>query len=114
MAGVWIALRLLSATALAPDAQEALASAAGILVSVFTNFLLNDLWTWADRAKGPWLARLLRYYAVSAAAGLVQFAAAVALSVGAQVDIYLAQMVGIVLGTGINYVANNAWTFRER
>src|SRR5690554_4731433 len=34
----------------------------GFLVSVFTNFLLNDFWTWGDRVKGTrrrdWLKRV--------------------------------------------------------
>ncbi|MFU8804848.1 MAG: GtrA family protein, partial [Bradymonadaceae bacterium] len=37
-----------------------------ILVSIFTNFLLNDLWTWGDRVKGvrkrDWLKRITKYY----------------------------------------------------
>jgi len=114
MAGVWLALLALAGTATAPGLQDAIASAAGIVISILTNFLLNDLWTWGDRSKSsPWLSRLLRYYAVSAAAGGVQFSVAVALSALVGLDIYLAQLAGIVLGTGINYVANNRWTFRS-
>jgi dolichol-phosphate mannosyltransferase len=115
IAGVWAALQLLQHTTLPVNTREAAASVAGILISVLSNFLLNDVWTWGDREKrGGWLARLGRYCATSTAAGLVQFSIAVALSIGAGLDIYLAQLCGIVLGTGINYVVNNRWTFRER
>ena len=31
-----------------------------------------------------------------------------------EVDLYLAQFIGIALGTVVNYVVNNVWTFRDR
>ena len=103
---------------LAPELREALSSALGIAVSVLSNFLLNDLWTWGDRDKTGgrrgWLVRLARYYAVSAAAGLLQFGVAMGLAMGLEVNIYAAQLAGIGLGTVINYVVNNVWTFRAR
>ena len=30
----------------------AVANALGVVVSIFTNFILNDRWTWGDRSKG--------------------------------------------------------------
>ena len=110
LAFVWIGLRLLAGTD--PILHDAAASALGIVVSVFTNFVLNDLWTWGDRRKGPWWVRLGRYYLVSAAAGLLQFGCAMGLRLSLDVSLYLAQGVGIGLGTVVNYVANNLWTFK--
>src|SRR5690554_4740976 len=53
-----------------------LANAGGIALSVFTNFLLNDAWTWGDRKKGArrrdWLRRVSKYYISAAAAAGVQ------------------------------------------
>lgn len=110
MASVWVGLRIVLIAD--PQLRDALASALGIVVSVFTNFLLNDAWTWGDRAKGPWLSRLARYYLVSAAAALLQFGCAMGLRLLLDVNLYLAQFSGIALGTIINYVANNRWTFK--
>lgn len=94
------------------------ASAIGIAVSVFTNFLLNDAWTWGDRQKdtsrkGFW-TRVLRYYVASAAAIGIQFGIAQALAQGVALNLYLAQLVGIGAGMFVNYAINNKWTFRER
>jgi dolichol-phosphate mannosyltransferase len=112
IAVVWAAVELLVVAE--PGVRAAMASALGIVVSVLSNFVLNDAWTWGDRAKGAWLSRLLRYYLVSAAAALLQFGCAMGLHLLVDADLYVAQLVGIVLGTGVNYVANNAWTFRDR
>ena len=111
MASVWAGLQLVQAAD--PDLRDALASALGILVSVFTNFLLNDVWTWGDREKGSWLSRLARYYLVSAAAALLQFGCAMGLRLLLDINLYLAQFSGIALGTIVNYVANNRWTFKD-
>ena len=74
---VWLTFQVINATegqseagTVAWDRDQAIASAVGILVSVFTNFLLNDGWTWGDREKGvgktAFLTRVLRYYVASA------------------------------------------------
>jgi putative flippase GtrA len=101
-----------------PTVRDAFASALGILVSILGNFLLNDLWTWADRAKGArkrdLLTRALSYYVVSASAVVIQYGVAMGLRLWLGWLIYWAQAVGILLGTGINYVANNRWTFRDQ
>lgn len=110
MAFVWVGLRVSLVSD--PGLRDALASALGILVSVFTNFVLNDVWTWGDRQKRPWLARLYRYYLVSAAAALLQFGCAMGLRLLLDINLYLAQFSGIAIGTIINYVANNRWTFK--
>ena len=112
MAAVWVAQQALAVPD--PATKDAMSSALGIVLSVFTNFLLNDRWTWGDRTKGAWLSRLLRYYLVSAAAAALQFGVAMALRFLLDINIYLAQFVGIGLGTVVNYVANNVWTFRNR
>jgi len=116
LAFVWVGLALWNGS---PEGtRKALASALGIVVSVFTNFLLNDAWTWADRRKGDrrrdLLARVGRYYLASAAAIALQYGVAMVLAQAADWNLYLAQLVGIALGTVVNYVVNNVWTFRDQ
>ena len=97
------------------------AMAAAIIVSVFTNFLLNDGWTWRDRRRAgvvAWFGRLWRFFLVSLLAAVVQWVAAVLLFeqlplqqwLGG-VAIYLAQATGIVIAMAINFGANHLWTF---
>ncbi|MDP6944577.1 MAG: GtrA family protein [Myxococcota bacterium] len=120
LAFVWVGL--LIATSWDPEGalwqRNAFASALGILVSVFGNFLLNDLWTWGDRTKGQrrgdFINRTLSYYLVSLAGIAIQYGVAMGLSVWLGWVIYLAQAVGILLATGVNYVANNRWTFADQ
>ncbi|MGM0578895.1 MAG: GtrA family protein [Myxococcota bacterium] len=116
MAFLWLGLQMFDGLDKAP--REAAASALGIVVSVFGNFLLNDLWTWGDRLKGDrrrdLAFRIGRYYVASALAIGIQFGCAQLLALGFGVLIYAAQGVGIAFGTVFNYVANNVWTFRDQ
>lgn len=88
----------------------------GIAVSIFTNFLLNDIWTWRDREKAAkgFFGRMLRFYLVSSAASGIQFGTAMGLTLGLDLHYLLAQLVGIALATAINFVVNNIWTFRGK
>ncbi len=116
LAFVWVGIQLFSAQEEA--ARDALASALGIFVSVFTNFLINDYWTWGDRPKGKrkrdFVARCARYYLASALAVALQYGVAMALTRAAGLHLMLAQLIGIALGTVVNYAINNLWTFRDR
>lgn len=113
----WLGHRLLFPS-LGAEARTAAASLLGIVVSIFTNFLLNDLWTWSDREKaagrGPLLARLGRFYLVCSIASAIQFGTAMALGVWLRLHYLLAQLAGIALAMAVNFVVNNAWTFRDR
>lgn len=126
---VWLANEVLFA-AMAEWWRTSLAYLVGIVVSIFTNFLLNDFWTWKDRrGKGgsAFLRRLVKYYAVSALAALLQYAtslgatALVAVlfygSTGAVVAIWwkwLAVLCGVAVGTLVNFVVNHLWTYGKQ
>jgi dolichol-phosphate mannosyltransferase len=115
LAFVWVGQQLASDTD--PRSRDTFASGLGIVVSVFGNFLLNNLWTWGDRPKGSrkrdFLARIGRYYLASAAAIAIQFITAQTMMFGMDLSVYPAQCAGILLGTVVNYIANNAWTFKD-
>ena len=113
LAFVW--LGELMSSGLSEVARSVLPSVLGIVVSVFTNFLLNSAWTWGDRTRAPGalglLNRVARYYMASGAAIGIQFVTAQALSLGLGFNLYLGQSAGILLDTAINFLANNRWTF---
>lgn len=118
---------LLSSLALEASLRHVLANIAGVLVSIFTNFLLNDRWTWADRHKGMMrdaLARLVRYYAVCSAAALVQVGVSALLFnaffegrtlslLGVNVAPEIPVLVGIICGMAINFPLSHYWAFRD-
>ncbi|MFT7623858.1 MAG: dolichol-phosphate mannosyltransferase [Myxococcota bacterium] len=98
------------------DSRFLAANGVGFLVSVLTNFLLNDFWTWGDREKrghAHFWSRLGRFYTVSSVAGVVQLGVAFAVRAYLGVWDQLAVLVGIGVATVINFVANNIWTFKE-
>lgn len=102
---------------------------AGIVVSIFTNFLMNDGWTWRDRTAGSvasFWARCGNFYVTSAGAAALQFGASWATD---RSDLFarsvlgfdlnpaeaaLAALVGIAVATPVNYLVNHFWTFRRR
>lgn len=111
----WLAFRCLAGVVPGRSAV-AIASLSGIALSIGSNFLLNDLWTWGDRhVPGAGRAgRLLRFYAVASAAASVQYGLAMALVMLLGWHYLLAQLGGIALAMLLNYVANHKWTFRVR
>ena len=108
---------LLLAGSSATDGQRFLLSnVAGFVVSVLTNFLLNDFWTWGDREKRGqqhFFQRLGMFYVVSSIAGVVQIGVAWTAREYLGVWDHLAVLIGIGVATVINFVANHLWTFGE-
>lgn len=111
------------------DLARRLAIGTAIVVSIFTNFLINDGWTWGDRPKhgvAHWLRRCTNFYVSASFAATVQFLvselAARAIDIqnpvlglpGEKVDTVLATLVGIAVATPLNYLVNHFWTFRAR
>ncbi len=115
------------------------AIAGSIAIAIFTNFLLNYHWTWGDTERatsaGNWLAKLARFYLVSAVAASIQWAVAVLLYEKTGLNavlleqlttrlgttplvndpgLYVAQALGIATAMFINYFANHLWTFRTK
>lgn len=101
------------------------ASAAAIEVSILWNYALNNAYTFRDRVAGADAGagvRFLRYHAVSAVGGLVQYGTARTLLAAvlaavpdaeARVWLYPAQFVGIILATGWNFAANHFYTWAQ-
>jgi dolichol-phosphate mannosyltransferase len=120
------------ATLTSAGLRDVLAYGLGIVVSILTNFLLNNYWTWGDRVAGDdrsqFLRRLVKFYLVSSVAAAVQLGTSAvvsalvrgnpffAYSLHADYRVYhaFAPMVGILCGLAINFVANNLWTFRHK
>lgn len=102
---------------LPPDVRIPIAGVFAIGVSIFTNFLLNDLWTWGDREKlgrRHFFQRLAKYYLVASAAAGLNYGL---LLLGWKVvglHHLVANLIGIGLAMVVNFIIQNRWTFRER
>ncbi|MCB9521300.1 MAG: GtrA family protein [Myxococcales bacterium] len=108
---------------------RATALGAGIVVSIFTNFVMNDLWTWGDRQKGgtaDWFRRCAVFYGTNGVGAAIQWSVAATVahmlvlerSVGGvdgrALSLQLASLTGVAVATPLNYVVNHYLTFRDR
>jgi dolichol-phosphate mannosyltransferase len=110
----WLGVEVLF-TSMSETGRHSAAGALAVGLSILTNFLLNDAWTWRDRRKGGTsglLHRLLKYYIVAGVAGGVQIGVMLLLTTSLGLWEHLANLVGIGAGIGINFFVNNLWTFR--
>ena len=91
-----------------------LASPIAIELSIVSNFLMNNYWTFADRAMlGRKRIRGLKYNLVALATLALSYATFVALSIPfPQASPVLLQACGIAPAAALNYFMNSCWTFR--
>lgn len=89
------------------------AGALAIEISIITNFLLNNYWTWRTSRDKSFLIRLLRYHSVAIISGLVNYAILLFLS-GLGMEPLIANLFGIAVGTVINFFLNHYWTFARK
>lgn len=92
-----------------------IASAIAIEVSILSNFFLNNLWTFKKRnTHVPFWSRLLRYHLVTGLAGIVNYLVLLLLVKTFGLHDMLSNLIGIAIGTVINYSLNSLWTWRVR
>lgn len=92
-----------------------IASPIAIEVSIFSNFLLNNYWTFRGRNRTDRVrVKGLKFNAVSWIALIVSYGTFVALSWAFPTGLpQLHQLIGIVPATLVNYFLNSYWTFRQ-
>ncbi|MFC2116346.1 GtrA family protein [Bacteroidota bacterium] len=89
------------------------ASPIAIEISILCNFLLNNAWTFSHRETNVgFKGRILRYHLVTALAGVVNYLTLLLLANVFGVLDLVANLVGIILGTFINFFLNSLWTWR--
>lgn len=89
------------------------ASPIAIEVSILTNFFLNNIWTFRRRNTKIGLAsRILRYHLVTGIAGLVNYGILLLLAKVFGIHDLMANLIGIIVGTFINFFLNSLWTWR--
>jgi dolichol-phosphate mannosyltransferase len=83
-----------------------------IELSIVTNFVLNDIWTWRDRRNRSFVSRLIRYNAAAAFTAfgfnyLVLLVAVYAFGIN-----YIpANLFGIIVASLLNFFINHNWTY---
>ena len=86
----------------------------GIEISIITNFLLNDFFTFTDRRTGKtasFFGRLAKYNLLSLAGAVINWGVA-ALMVNAGINIFLSEFVAIVITFLWNYFFSTIWAWK--
>jgi dolichol-phosphate mannosyltransferase len=113
--GVLVNMGLLYALTRFLSVPLEIASPIAIWISILTNFFLNNLWTFRERnTHVPFWSRLARYHLVSGVAGGVNYLTLLLLVNQLGMNDMLSNLIGIGIGTVINYTMNSFWTWRVR
>ncbi len=93
----------------------AIASPIAIEMSILSNFVLNDIWTWGDRHSRSFLGRLWRYnLSIAGTAFGINYPVLLILDRFFNVNYLIANLTGIILGSIVNFVINHFWTYRKK
>ena len=129
--GVVVNLACLGVLADVIGLNQNVSAALAIELSINTNFLVNELWTFRDRRSraGKPSRRWIKFHLVSAVGAALQwvtfvianyvlaagFAVDWSLAGGADVGswIYVSQLTGIAVATLWNFFANFYWTWKQ-
>jgi dolichol-phosphate mannosyltransferase len=92
----------------------AAASPRAIELSILSNFVLNDVWTFRSHQTtvAPHV-RLLRFHGVSALAGVLNYLVFVTCVYALHLHDVAAILIGVLAGLLVNYFANSLWTWHR-
>ena len=93
-----------------------IASLIAIGVSIFTNFVLNNFWTWKDdstRNKYSFFHRMWRYYVTASLSAAINYITLIVLSEYVGIYYLLANLIGIGLGMIFNFGLGEFWVFKK-
>lgn len=90
-----------------------IASPIAIELSIISNFILNNIWTFGDRTvEISLLTKFIRFHLVAISAGVVNYLILLALVYGFDILDIIANLIGIAAATIVNYLLNSLWTWR--
>jgi dolichol-phosphate mannosyltransferase len=90
------------------------ASPVAIEISIISNFVLNNIWTFRARTiKSSLLKRFVRFHIVAFSAGIVNYITLLSLHYGVGLMDIIANLIGIAAATVVNYVLNSRWTWKK-
>jgi len=93
----------------------AVAGLCAIEISILSNFILNDLWTWHDSRWRSYWGRMWRYnFSVGITAYGINYPILLILTNFARVQFLWANLVGIALGSMANFILNHFWTYGKK
>lgn len=94
----------------------AIAPIFAIGTAVFSNFMLNNYWTWNGNKnirKHTFLHRLWRYYLSASLGALINYITLLSLSNFLEIHYLIANLAGILLGMVSNFLLGEFWVFKS-
>jgi dolichol-phosphate mannosyltransferase len=90
------------------------ASPIAIEISIISNFVLNNIWTFRARTvKSSLFKRFIRFHIVAFSAGVVNYITLLSFVYGMGLMDVIANLIGIAAATVVNYVLNSRWTWKR-
>lgn len=91
-----------------------IASIFSVGISILTNFLLNDIWTWKteENKTHSFFQRMLRYYISASLGAGINYAVLIILTEFLGIYYLLSNLIGILGGTVSNFVFSEFWVFK--
>lgn len=92
-----------------------IASIFSVGISILTNFLLNDLWTWktAENKKHSFFQRVIRYYISASLGAGINYVVLIVLTHFFGMYYLIANLIGILGGTISNFLFSELWVFKS-
>jgi dolichol-phosphate mannosyltransferase len=87
-----------------------------IEISIFTNFVLNNYFTFGDRRKDGidnFIQNFLRYNFFSLPGGVLNWITTIILTDKSDASYAILNLIGIVIAMLWNYIANSLWTWKK-
>lgn len=85
-----------------------------IEISIITNFILNDIWTWQDKHSRSFWGRFWRYnFLTGITAFGLNYPVLLVLTNVMYLPYMWSNLIGIALASAGNFVLNHFWTYRK-
>lgn len=94
----------------------AIAPLFAIGAAVFSNYVLNNYWTWNENKairKHNFFHRLWRYYLSASLGALLNYVALLSLTTIFEIHYLIANLFGILLGMTSNFILGEFWVFKS-
>lgn len=94
-----------------------IASLIAIGISIFTNFVLNNFWTWKDdstKNKYSFFHRMWRYYITASLSATINYITLIVLSEYVGIYYLIANLIGIGFGMVFNFGLGEFWVFKKK
>jgi dolichol-phosphate mannosyltransferase len=92
-----------------------ISSLIGIELSIISNFILNDRFTFADRRSGKtrsFIARLLKFNLTCATGAAIQYGLLILFTSVVGLPYLVSNIIGIIVAFAWNYISNLVWTWK--